>query len=522
MEKEYIVVVHRGIDLEAFDAELSASSGAGPIPDRSVDVANPRAGSKRMTHWMLTDEEASTLQNDERVLSVEIPPEQRDDIQLIKNASQTGTFYRTISGAALTTPSYVNWGLRRCIEETNVYASDNTVAGDYDYALDGTGVDVVIQDSGIDPNHPEWEDANGVSRLQQIDWYTESGLGGTQSTNYYRDADGHGTHCAGIAAGKTYGWAKGAQIYSQKLAGLETLSGSDGTGTSISDAFDAIRLWHNAKTNGRPTVVNMSWGYGSDQTGDPISGTYRGASWTYGTEYSDRGSLWAATGVSRLFFGSMRVPVRVPSVDAEIEDMIDDGIHVCIAAGNNRYKADLPTGLDYNNEVVFGGGTYEYHRGSSPFSNEAFMVGNIDAQVNSGVDRIAGSSTRGPAINIYAPGDNIMSTSSVLADAVYTLLDYPDNSTYKIMSIGGTSMASPQVAGVCALHLQVQPDLTPAQLKDKVISDAKDVISTTGSDTDYDDYINSLLGGPNKMLYSRYGSANTWAIAGTINISGGL
>jgi subtilisin family serine protease len=223
-----------------------------------------------------------------------------------------------------------------------------------------------------------------------------------------------------------------------------------------------------------------------------------------------------------LFFGNNRVPVRVPSVDAEIEDMIDDGIHVCIAAGNNRYKADLPTGLDFDNEVVFSGGTYQYHRGSSPFSNEAFMVGNIDAQVNSGVDRIAGSSTRGPAINIYAPGDNIMSTSSIAADAVYSLLDYPGNSTYKIMSIGGTSMASPQVAGVCALHLQVQPDLTPGQLKDKVISDAKEVISTTGSDTDYDDYINSLLGGPNKMLYSRYGSANTWAITGTINISGGL
>ena len=522
MEKEYIVVVHRGIDLEAFDAELSASSGAGPIPNRSVDVANPRAGSKRMTHWMLTEEEASTLQNDERVLSVEIPPEQRDDIQLIKNASQTGVFYRTISGAALTTPSYINWGLRRCIETTNVYGSNNTVAGDYDYALDGTGVDVVIQDSGIDPNHPEWEDKDGVSRLQQIDWYTESGLSGVQSTNYYRDADGHGTHCAGISAGKTYGWAKGAHIYSQKLAGLETLSGSDGTGTSISDAFDAIRLWHNAKSNGRPTVVNMSWGYGSKQTVDPTSGTYRGTPWNYGSDYTTRANLWAATGVSTTFFGSMTLPVRVPSVDAEIEDMIDAGIHVCIAAGNNRYKADLPTGTDYNNSVVFGGSTYQYHRGSSPFSNDAFMVGNIDAQVNSGVDRIAGSSTRGPAINIYAPGDNIMSTSSIAADAVYSLLDYPGNSTYKIMSIGGTSMASPQVAGVCALHLQVQPDLTPGQLKDKVISDAKDVISTTGSDTDYDDYINSLLGGPNKMLYSRYGSANTWAITGTINISGGL
>ena len=116
MEKEYIVVVHRGIDLEAFDADLKSSSGAGPIPNRSVDVANPRPGSKRMTHWMLTDEEAQQLQNDPRVLSVEIPPEQRDDIQLIRNASQTGVFYRSISGSALTTSTFVNWGLRRCIE----------------------------------------------------------------------------------------------------------------------------------------------------------------------------------------------------------------------------------------------------------------------------------------------------------------------------------------------------------------------------------------------------------------------
>ena len=42
MEKEYVVVVNRGINLEEFDAELSASSGSGPIPNRSVDVANAR------------------------------------------------------------------------------------------------------------------------------------------------------------------------------------------------------------------------------------------------------------------------------------------------------------------------------------------------------------------------------------------------------------------------------------------------------------------------------------------------
>ena len=75
-EKEYVVVVHRGIDLESFDAELAAETGTGPIPNRSVEVANPRYGSKRMTHWMLSDEEAEALSKDERVLAVEIPADQ--------------------------------------------------------------------------------------------------------------------------------------------------------------------------------------------------------------------------------------------------------------------------------------------------------------------------------------------------------------------------------------------------------------------------------------------------------------
>ena len=79
-EKEYVVIVKADVDLEAFDAEVAADTGSGQIPNRAVTVANPRIGSKRMTHWMLTDEEASTLQNDERVLSVEIPPEQKPEI----------------------------------------------------------------------------------------------------------------------------------------------------------------------------------------------------------------------------------------------------------------------------------------------------------------------------------------------------------------------------------------------------------------------------------------------------------
>jgi subtilisin family serine protease len=357
----------------------------------------------------------------------------------------------------------------------------------------------------------------GTSRVQQIDWYTASGLPGTQSVNHYRDWDGHGTHVAGTVAGKTHGWAKGSRIYSQKLNGLEF----DGnTGISIIDAFDTIRLWHNAKTIDpatgfkRPTVVNMSWGYSTTRSGAPDSGTYRGVDWNYDIDYTTRSGLWAGVGYTQDFINGgtqQRVPVRVPSVDAEIEDMISQGIHVCIAAGNNLYKAELLGGVDYNNTVTFGVTTTNYHRGSSPYSDNAFMVGNLDtATFNDGGifrDKTAFSSTRGPGVNIWAPGTSIVSACSTTNQFGSSPIPSPEDSNFKILSISGTSMASPQVAGVVAQHLQVRPDLTPAQMQDRINDDTLEVIYTTDSTTDYSTN-ESILGAANRHLYSRYGVAN--------------
>lgn len=501
--KEYAVIVKKGVDLSQVDADLANEGGdSSTIPDRAVNVANPRVGSSRMTHWYLTTEEASTLRNDPRIEAVEIPPDQRTDIKIGKRAYQTADFDKpTILESAK-----VNWGLRRCMEETNVYSNTNNAAGDYEYALDGTGVDIVIQDSGLQVDHPEFQDSQGVSRVQQIDWYTESGVAGSQNANHYRDYDGHGTHCAGIAAGKTYGWAKESHIYSQKLAGLEGPSDS-GTGITISDAFDTIRLWHAAKTNSRPTVVNMSWGYFTEVTGNPVSGTHRGAPWVWGVDYNTDTELWTGTGVVNPIGPSRFLPARIASVDAEIDDMISAGIHVVIAAGNDYYKGDVPTGTDYDNTVVFGASTYNYHRGSSPHSEDAIKVGNTDKDTQfsdpNWLDKTADSSSRGPSVDIWAPGTNIVSTCST--QSIYARIDYPDNTNYKIAMINGTSMSAPQVVGVMALHLQSQPNITPAQLKNKIESDSKAVLFTTGLDNDYSSFSTSVLGAPNRFLYSRYG-----------------
>ena len=75
------------------------------------------------------------------------------------------------------------------------------------------------------------------------------------------------------------------------------------------------------------------------------------------------------------------------------------------------------------------------------------------------------------------------------------------------MSIGGTSMASPQIAGICALHLQSQPYLTPEALLSKMIADSQNtLLETVNNDTDYRSFTTSILGSPNRHAYNRYGT----------------
>lgn len=406
--KEYIVSLNRGVDYDQFWNEIeNESSEDGFVPGRRVDILNNRDASLRQCHYALTDAEADKLRNDPRVYSVEEPTKYKPQLF----ARQTGNFTKTTEDGG----DYINWGLRRCISNSNPYGTLNTVSGDYTYCLDGTGVDVVIQDSGIEAGHPEFFDSNGVSRVQQIDWYAESGVTGSMKPGHYSDYDGHGTHVAGIAAGKNYGWAKNARIYSVKLAGLE--GGADTSGIDAPDAFDVIIGWHNNKPVDpvtkvkRPTIVNMSWGYVARFT-NITGGNYRGTGWTGNTKRTEYGMVGVFDGVS-YYHG-----VRVSYIDVSIQEMIDAGIHVCIAAGNFYQKIDTLGGIDYDNYYINSiTGPVYYHRGSSPQDDEAFIVGSVDSLVyNNEYEQKSEFSDSGPAVNIYAPGSNIMSCTSTSTD----------------------------------------------------------------------------------------------------------
>ena len=516
--KQYNVILKKDVDYDSFwnDIESDTDGGKLYIPNRKVEFTNERPASLRQCWYLLTDEEAELLRQDDRVLGVEIPPEHRDDIVMIPSVTQTGNFTKTTSDSG----AFLNWGLIRSSNATNVYGTGTTTALNYEYTLDGTGVDVVIQDSGLQVDHPEFQDSLGNTRVQQIDWGTYSGGAFVQDANHYRDFDGHGTHCAGIACGKTYGWAKEARVYSQKLNGLEG-SGDSGTGISISYAFDTIKAWHSSKAGARPTVVNMSWGYGTFYS-TVTSLTYRGTTYSDGSttgNASYRFSNYGLNSSSGSPYATYIANVRIASVDTDIEEMIDAGIVVCIAAGNRGTKIDVFGGLDYNNFVTTNSGIKYYHRGSSPYSDRALMVGSIDSTVyDVNNDQKATYSETGPGVGIWAPGTNIMSACS--NTNAFGGQSYYLNASFKQVNISGTSMATPQVAGVAALALQLNPTYTPTQVKSSLVENASDDIYTTGNTTDYSN-TRSLLGSGIKMLYSSFTQAPIAGGPVALSVKGG-
>jgi subtilisin family serine protease len=131
------------------------------------------------------------------------------------------------------------------------------------------------------------------------------------------------------------------------------------------------------------------------------------------------------------------------------------------------------------------------------------MIGNLDSNLHSGgLEQKASSSETGPGITVYAPGTNIMSAWTNESGGS----TYHANSNYKQNNITGTSMASPQVCGLGACILQLEPYHTAASLKQKIRNLAsQDNIYSSGLDDDYSNS-RSILNSANKLLYTPFNS----------------
>ncbi|KAG6872047.1 hypothetical protein C0995_013599 [Termitomyces sp. Mi166 len=161
------------------------------------------------------------------------------DIQELQANSDVEGIYEDIAGNGAVDQTNATWGLARLSSEKklkywNVIATNFTY---HYYYKSGKGVDIYIQ-RGVYVNHTDF---GGRARWGKT-------FGG------YPDIDdnGHGTHCAGIAAGNTYGVAKHANIIAVKVIDKNLY----GWVSDMIDGLDYVQ--ESVKASGNPSIVSAS------------------------------------------------------------------------------------------------------------------------------------------------------------------------------------------------------------------------------------------------------------------------
>jgi len=218
------------------------------------------------------------------------------------------------------------------------------------------------------------------------------------------------------------------------------------------------------------------------------------------------------------FYPGQRIPQRVAGIDADLEDAYAEGIIIVGAAGNGRWKHDVPGGLDWDNTFEMAvlvplsvSNPFYYMRGSSPTANDtaasggyelpAICVGSVDTTTT---DQKVSYSDCGPGVDIFAPGTYIISSlpASSTSD--------PRNSEFYLGKYSGTSMASPQVCGVIASALEIYPEMNQRAAKAYITGTAttNQLRITNGGTIDGQD----LQGAPNLFLYYKKERAETGTV----------
>jgi len=448
-----------------------------------------------------------------------------------------------------------NWAIKRVGIQTNGDAwpiptgTQDVIYSDVSYSLTGKNVDIVIHDSGIMQYHPEFIDENGQSRVRDIvldgpyyidpdyfilnnltytktdgrigiattsavEWwgnnlsrssqfisegtisipqnYTENntlGIGGTINNLI----SGHGTACAGLAAGKYMGLAFDANIWSMPAIG-------DNTDIVPETSYDLIKIWHRNKPINQdigipnPTVVNGSWGF---QAGFYSSST---------VNYRFRGSTGSFVGISSIIntvtamkegllsqvpgaYKSWASSSRSNSVDEAANEMMAEGIIYIASAGNNNQRltigADDQDRLNYMSDTRFNttDPRIEFPTRTVPCNHRDWMnplgigfdsindfhpvvaVGAMDDYVYpNGSERKAPYSNNGPGVDVWAPADEMLApgTNGVAGYEVYQRYDNPD---FYDCTFVGTSAAAPVVTGLVALYLESNPNANSRDVK---------------------------------------------------------
>lgn len=525
MTKEYIVTLHKKEDLEQFYSEMESNAF-------HLVLKRPMS---RNTHYIMSEEQAEKLRQDPRVWAVEPVDSFQVKRQIVNNEpyDKVGNFWKADTQPPSTiSPNDLQWGHLHCAGNSTQRGKNSfgPIASGWSYEQvgevvnvfnSGRHVDVIICDDPISYDSEEWySPTTNSSRFIQYQWFNElnsivssfddDGITLPTGTITYgtnaATAQFHGNHVAGTAAGQYYGWAREANIYNMAITDPWP-SGQQFPSLLI---FDYLRAFHlnkpiNPETGFRnPTITNHSYGGTIPMPNDNLTFSDLTAVEYQGVVYNSSNpgpSGWTETGVETDFgvrFGVDVYPAWSPAVNADIIDAIADGVVVIGAAGNDNLLFEIVNGPNWNNYLTVSGvGSFYYMRGGWPNSPDSGSI-NVGAISNEGDFRRAVFTNYGPAIDVFAPGQLIVSAfgNTGLADTKYT-----QGSGNYFFPISGTSMASPQVCGVAACLASgrrrfTQDDLIGYLQQHSIIGDMTFNLSGGG----YNDNTSSQ-GSPNRSLH---------------------
>ncbi len=383
--------------------------------------------------------------------------------------------------------------------------------------LTGKGVKVGVIDTGIDYTHGDLQ-RNYQGGFDLVDEDEDP----METVKSQGEATLHGSHVAGIigANGKYLGVAPDAEIYAYRALGPGGVGTSDqviaAIEKAVEDGMDIINLSLGSSVNGPDYPTSMALDKAVEK--GVIAVTSNGNSgpglWTVGSPGTSekaisvgastppleipvlelelvpnktfmlqplQGSVpWNLTKSKKIVFGGLGYPNELSDVKDKIV-LVERGEISFTEKVKNAYKKGAKAVLIFNNEEgAFSGGLEEaitipvvaLTREDGLFIKDELEKGHEWAatKMRKVQDQLANFSSRGPVTHtwrikpdVVAPGVKIRST-------------IPNG----YISLQGTSMAAPHVAGAAALIKQAHPDWNPEQVKAALMNTAKPIFDDTG------------------------------------------
>lgn len=277
----------------------------------------------------------------------------------------------------------------------------------------GEGITIAVIDDGVDIRHPEFNIPGKIIAAFNADDKTENPM------PYYKE-DNHGTACAGVACASGQQSAAGVA----PAARLIPIRNEAGLGSQ-----DEANSFFHAVDNGADIISN-SWGPADGEPEDPDDPLHQQKH-----ELADR--------------------IRKVISYAVTKGRNGKGCVVLFAAGNGNENADLD-GYIANPDVIAVAACNDRGKRS------------IYSDYGKSIWVCFPSSDWGDGASHPDPVTPGIWTTDRTGKKGYNTKNYtPD--------FGGTSSACPGVAGVCALMLSVNPDLTAKQVK-QILKDTADKI----------------------------------------------